>query len=411
MSVRHSAPTEPTSGAIAAQPERLLTGAQAAAEAMRQIDPDVVPVYPITPQTPIIETFAQFTADGRVHTELLLMESEHSAMSAAVASALAGGRAITATASQGLAYMIEIVYIAASLRAPVVVALGNRALSGPINIHADHSDAMLARDTGAIIMFAENAQEAYDLMLVGTRLAEHPDVMLPVLVGQDGFTITHAVEPVRIVDDAVARQFIGPYIMPSPLLDTRHPITAGAFAMPDAYFEQRVAVALATEGALEHWTHLANRYRAITDRDVSPVETYRMEAAQWVWIAMGAAAGTMKDAIDRLRARGIPVGLIKLRAFRPFPAALIARVLQPQQRLVVWERAVSPGSRPPLYSEVASALGAGPRPLSVVFGLGGRDLTVEMIIKAQENLFPAACATDRVHYLGLHVKHVKEDLS
>ena len=404
MSVHRSAPTEPVSAVIAARPERLLTGAQAAAEAMRQIDPDVVPVYPITPQTPIIETFAQFTADGRVHTELMLMESEHSAMSAAVASALAGGRAITATASQGLAYMIEILYIAASLRAPVVVALGNRALSGPINIHADHSDAMLARDAGAIIMFAENAQEAYDLMLVGTRLAEHPAVMLPVLVGQDGFTITHAAEPVQIVDDDAARAFVGPYSMPSPLLDTRHPITAGAFAMPDAYFEQRIAVALAAEGALEHWTHLANRYRAVTDRDVSPLETYRLEGAQWVWIAMGAAAGTMKDAIDRLRVRGIPVGLIKLRAFRPFPAALIQRVLQPPQQLIVWERAVSPGSHPPLYSDVASRLETGLPPQSVVFGLGGRDLTVEMIVRAQENLFPTAGAADRIHYLGLHAK-------
>src|SRR6059036_3406353 len=195
--------------AVEAPTLRVLTGGEAAAHAMRQIDPDVVPVYPITPQTPIIQAFAKFVADGRAHAELVDVESEHSAMSAAIGSALAGARTVTATSSQGLALMAEVVYIAASMRAPIVMAVGNRALSGPINIHCDHSDSMLVRDSGVIQLFAENAQEAYDLMVMAPRLAEHPDVLLPVLVGQDGFTITHSAEPVALLDDDDVKAFVG----------------------------------------------------------------------------------------------------------------------------------------------------------------------------------------------------------
>src|SRR6188474_154063 len=179
---------------------QLLTGGEAVAHAMRQIDPDVVPVYPITPQTPIIQTFAKFVANGQAHTELVNVESEHSAMSAAIGAALAGARTATATSSQGMALMAEVVYIAASMRAPIVMGVGNRALSGPINIHADHSDSMLVRDSGVIQLFAENAQEVYDLAVLAPRIAEHPDVLLPVLVGQDGFTITHSAEPVALLE-------------------------------------------------------------------------------------------------------------------------------------------------------------------------------------------------------------------
>ena len=207
---------------------QLLTGGEAVAEAMRQIDPDVVPVYPITPQTPIIQTFAKFVADGRAHGELVDVESEHSAMSAAVAAALAGARTMTATSSQGLALMAEIVYIAASMRAPVVMALGNRALSGPINIHCDHSDSMLIRDSGVIQLFAENAQEAYDLTVIAPRLAEHPDVLLPVLVCLDGFTITHSAEPVELLADEAVREFVGEYRIPHALLDLERVDDPGA---------------------------------------------------------------------------------------------------------------------------------------------------------------------------------------
>ncbi len=222
---------------------RLLTGGEAVAHAMRQIDPDVVPVYPITPQTPIIQTFAKLVADGGAQTAIVNVESEHSAMSAAIGAALAGGRTITATSSQGLALMAEVVYIAASMRAPIVMAVGNRALSGPINIHCDHSDSMLIRDSGVVQLFVENAQEAYDAMLLATRLAEREDVLLPVLVCQDGFTITHSAEPVELLDDETVRAFVGEYTIPFPLLDTAHPTTHGPFAMPDSYFELRHAQA------------------------------------------------------------------------------------------------------------------------------------------------------------------------
>ena len=195
-------------------PLRLMTGGEAVAEAMRQIDPDVVPVYPITPQTPIIQGFAKFAAEGRAQAELVNVESEHSAMSAAIGSALAGARTITATSSQGLALMAEVVYIAASMRAPIVMAVGNRALSGPINIHCDHSDSMLIRDSGVVQLFAENAQEAYDLTVLAPVLAEDPRVLLPVLVCLDGFTITHAAEPVELLDDAVVQSFVGEYAPP-----------------------------------------------------------------------------------------------------------------------------------------------------------------------------------------------------
>jgi pyruvate ferredoxin oxidoreductase alpha subunit len=377
---------------------RLLTGAQAAAEALRQIDPDVMAVYPITPQTPIVETFAAYVADGRVHTELVRVESEHSAMSAAVGAALAGARSVTATASQGLAYMIEVLYVAAALRAPVVTALGNRALSAPINIHADHSDAMLARDTGAVILFAENAQEVYDLMLMAPRVAEHPEVMLPVLVGQDGFTITHSAEPVALLADDAVRAFVGPYRVPMPLLDTAWPVTVGAFAMPDSYFEFRHQLVQATERALVIHERVARAYGALTGRYLEAVESYRMDGAERVVVLMGSAAGTAKDVVDRLRARGEAVGLLKLRLFRPFPGALVARRLKAGQRVAVVDRAVAPGAMPPLYSDLAACLGGRVRLKSYVAGLGGRDITPEDVEQALADV-------DRpgppVTYLGL----------
>jgi pyruvate ferredoxin oxidoreductase alpha subunit len=229
---------------------QLLTGGEAVAHAMRQIDPDVVPVYPITPQTPIVQTFSHFIAAGRAHGELVDVESEHSAMSAAIGAALAGARTMTATSSQGLALMAEVVYIAASMRAPLTMAIGNRALSGPINIHCDHSDSMLIRDSGIVQLFAENAQEAYDLMVVAPRLAEHPDVLLPVAVCLDGFTTTHAAEPVSLLHDEAVRAFVGEYRLPHAVLDVLEPATHGPFAMPDYYYELRRQQAAALVAAL-----------------------------------------------------------------------------------------------------------------------------------------------------------------
>ncbi|HET8529452.1 MAG TPA: hypothetical protein VFL60_11105 [Gaiellaceae bacterium] len=357
---------------------QLLTGGEAVAHAMRQIDPDVVPAYPITPQTPIIQGFAKFVADGRAHGELIDVESEHSAMSAAIGAALAGARTMTATSSQGLALMAEVVYLAASMRAPIVLALGNRALSGPINIHCDHSDAMLVRDSGCVQLFAENAQQAYDLMVIAPRVAEHPDVLLPVLVCLDGFTITHAAEAVELLPDSTVRRFVGEYELPHRVLDVDRPATQGVFAMPDVYFEFRVQQARALERALDVFAHVAAEYAEVSGRRHGPVERYRTDDAERVLVAMGSTAGTIKDAVDELRAEGEPVGLLEVTSFRPFPHAAVARALHGAREVVVLDRADSPGGTPPLRAEVAAALRGSPVRLSgSVYGLGGRDFHPE----------------------------------
>jgi pyruvate ferredoxin oxidoreductase alpha subunit len=353
----------------------LLTGGEAVAHAMRQIEPDVVPVYPITPQTPIIQTFAKFVADGRARTEMVDVESEHSAMSAAVGAALAGGRTITATSSQGLALMAEVVYIAASMRAPIVMAIGNRALSGPINIHADHSDSMLIRDSGVVQLFAENAQEAYDLTVLAPRLAEHPAVLLPVLVCQDGFTITHSAEPVELLPDETVRAFVGDYRIPHAVLDVGRPATQGPFAMPDYYFEFRRQQAAAIEAAAQAFGEVAGELAAVTGRPLGLLEPYRLEGASRAIVALGSSAGTVKDAVDELRDRGEAVGLLRVLSFRPFPAVELAWALRDVEVVTVLDRADSPGGAPPLRAEVAAALYGGRSELQgAVYGLGGRDL-------------------------------------
>jgi len=361
-------------GAVMAE-RLLLTGGEAVAHAMRQIDPDVVPVYPITPQTPIIQKFAKFVADGRAQTELVDVESEHSAMSAAIGSALAGARTITATSSQGLALMAEVVYIAASMRAPIVMALGNRALSGPINIHCDHSDSMLIRDSGVIQLFAENAQEAYDLMVIAPRLAEHPEVLLPVLVCLDGFTITHSAEPVELLPDDAVSAFVGEYEVPYAMLDVRHPSTHGPFAMPDYYYELRTAQSAGQGAALTIFPELAAELAHVSGRPYASLEAYRLDGAERAIVALGSTAGTVKDVVDELRDEGEAVGLLKVVSFRPFPAAELAAALGDVEQVIVLDRADSPGGAAPLHAEVAAALyGSGRGLEGHVYGLGGRDL-------------------------------------
>ena len=376
---------------------RLLTGGQAVAHAMRQIDPDVVPVYPITPQTPIIQAFAQFVADGRATGELVDVESEHSAMSAAVGSALAGARTMTATSSQGLALMAEIVYIAASMRAPIVVALGNRALSGPINIHCDHSDAMLVRDSGVIQLFVENAQEAYDVTLLATRLAEHPDVLLPVFVCLDGFTITHSAEPVELLEDEQVRDFIGEYRIPHPLLDTGRPTTQGPFAMPDYYFELRYQQVSAIQAAARVLDEIAAELEALTGRRYPALEDYRLAGAERALVLMGSTAGTAKDVVDDLRAEGEAVGLVRIGSFRPFPAKRVREALAGIPHVAVLDRADSPGGPAPLFAELTAALNGRAAVQSVVYGLGGRDLHPTDI----EAVFAALGTVSDPMYLGL----------
>jgi pyruvate ferredoxin oxidoreductase alpha subunit len=354
---------------------RLLTGGEAVAHAMCQVDPDVVPVYPITPQTPIIQTFAKLVADGRASTEIVDVESEHSAMSAAIGAALAGGRTMTATSSQGLALMAEVVYIAASMRAPIVMALGNRALSGPINIHCDHSDSMLIRDSGVVQLFAENAQEAYDLMVMAPRIAEDPRVLLPVLVCLDGFTITHSAEPVSLLPDREVARFVGEYRVPNAVLDSTHPTTQGPFAMPDYYFELRRQQTDALDAALDVIDEVAADFERLSGRRLGATEAYRLEDATRAIVALGSTAGTVKDVVDDLRDEREPVGLLKLVSFRPFPLAAVAAALDGCWHVAALDRADSPGGTPPLHAELAAALyGSGVELDGYVYGLGGRDL-------------------------------------
>jgi pyruvate ferredoxin oxidoreductase alpha subunit len=353
---------------------QLLTGGEAVAHAMRQIDPEVVPIYPITPQTPIIQGFAKFVADGRAHGEMIDVESEHSAMSAAIGSALAGARTMTATSSQGLALMAEVVYIAAAMRAPIVMALGNRALSGPINIHCDHSDSMLIRDSGVIQLFVENAQEAYDATVLAPRLAEHEDVLLPVLVCQDGFTITHSAEPVELLPDDAVRRFVGSYRVPHAVLDLAHPTTQGPFAMPDYYYELRHQQVAALEASLAAIDEVAAELGELTGRRYRAAEPYRLEGARTAVVAMGSTAGTVKEAVDALRDEGDPVGLLKIGSFRPFPRAAVAETLAGMQRVVVLDRADSPGGGAPRSSGPPPLFPRGGAELQGhVYGLGGRD--------------------------------------
>jgi pyruvate ferredoxin oxidoreductase alpha subunit len=373
---------------------RVMTGGEAVAYAMRQIDPDVVPVYPITPQTPIIQGFAKFVADGKATSEIVNVESEHSAMSAAIGSALAGARTITATSSQGLALMAEVVYIAAAMRAPIVMALGNRALSGPINIHCDHSDSMLIRDSGNVQLFAENAQEAYDLMVMAPRIAEHPDVLLPVLVCQDGFTITHSAEPVALLEDEQVREFIGEYRIPYPLLDFRQVTTQGPFAMPDYYFELKHQQDMAMAATLSVLEEVSSELSELTGRRYEAVDAYRLDDAERAIVCLGSTAGTIKDVVDELRGEGVAVGLLQVHSFRPFPEGCIRVALEGVRSVAVLDRADSPGASAPLHAEIAAALyGGGPLLESFVYGLGGRDIHPEDVREVFAGTAP--------HYVGL----------
>jgi pyruvate ferredoxin oxidoreductase alpha subunit len=370
----------------------LMTGGEAVAHAIAQIDPEVMAVYPITPQTPIIQVFAKLVANGKATTEIVNVESEHSAMTATISAALAGARAVTATASQGLALMAEMVYIAAGMRAPVVMAMGNRALSAPINIHADHSDSMMVRDSGAVQLFAENAQEAYDLMVMAPRIAEHPDVLLPVLVCQDGFTITHSAEPVELLPDEAVKGFVGDYEVPFSLLDVEHPVSMGTFALPDYYTELRQQLVAAMKQAQRVIEEVAADFQSSfgePHRGFGLLERYRLEGAERVVVGMGSSTGTVKDVVDELRAKGEKVGLLKIVSYRPFPAEQIRAALAGAKTVIVLDRSDAPGAVPSLHAETATALyGSGIELRAHVFGLGGRELLPEEARQAIEGEAP-----------------------
>ncbi len=390
--------------AAVSEQRQVLTGHQAVAEAMRQIEPDVVAAYPITPQSEIMHYFAGYVADGKVGSELITVESEHSAMSACVGASVAGARTVTATASQGLALMIEIVYIAASMRCPIVMAIANRALSGPINIHCDHSDAMLGRDAGVAQLFAEDAQEAYDFMLMAQRIAEHEEVLLPVWVNLDGFALTHTADVVELLEDEAVKEFVGEYRPKFPLLDLNHPTTQGPFALPEYYFELKRQQVDGIESVFPVLSEIQAEFSRISGREYRGFfEPYHLDDAEYALVVMGSTGGTAKEAVDNLRERGEKVGLLKLWLFRPFPREELAEALSGKKAIAVLDRALSFGSFGPLYLEVSSALcdsEGRTRLYNYTYGLGGRDTSAKQLEEVFHQIEEEQLSKE-MHYIGL----------
>lgn len=352
----------------------------AAAEVVGLCDVDVIAAYPITPQTHIVEHLSELVADGHLDAEFVPVESEHSAMSTCVGAAAAGARTFTSTSSQGYALMAEICYIASSLRLPIVMAVANRALSAPINIWNDHADMMMARDTGWIQTVAENGQEVVDLLLHAYRVAEDPRVLLPVMVNLDGFTLSHMIEPIWMPDKDEVDRYLPPY-KPKLRLDPRQPMTFGPVGMPEVYTEAKKAQDEAMNGTLpvivEAWQEFEKQF----GRAYRPVETYKIDGAQILLLTMGSISETAMTAVDKMRAEGKDVGLVRLRLWRPFPAKELVDLVKTAKAVAVVDRAMALSTRSgPLCLEVKAALydhGVSPYVQNFIAGLGGRDVTVE----------------------------------
>ena len=387
-----------------------LSGNEAVATAMRQINPDVVAVHPITPQTSTIQLFADFVADGLVDTEYVTVESEHSAMSACVGASAAGARVMTATSANGLALMWEILYIAASNRCPITMSLVNRALSGPINIHCDHADVMGMRDSGWIILLSESGQEAYDNLIQAVRIAEDPNVLLPVAVCQDGFITSHNIERVEVYDDDQVQAFAGRYRPQWPLLDLENPKTHGAVAFSDFYYEHKRQQVEAMNKAGRVILEVANAFNQTFERSYGLFEAYRLDDAEVAVVVANSTAGTAKVVVDQLRVEGLRVGLLKPRVFRPFPGRELTAALDHLKAVAVMDRSVSFGAMDnagPLFLEVVAAMavqGLGVPVAGYVYGLGGRDILpaeIEDVYRDMLRCAETGHVEQRITYLGV----------
>ena len=379
-----------------------LNGDEAVAYAAKQADVDIVAAYPITPQTIIVERFSEYVANGEVETEFVCTESEHSAMTACLAAATTGARAFTATASAGLALMHEMLFVTSGCRAPVVMAVANRALSAPINIHGDHSDSMAELDSGWIQIYAENAQEVYDSIIQAFRIAENLEVLLPVMVCLDGFALSHTLENVDVLPDDVVKKFVGTRRLPQVLthegktapfkLDPENPMTMGPIALQNYYFEFKRQQEEAMRNALNVIKQVHDEYAQISDRSYGDglVEKYHLEDAEIAITCLGSTAGTVKTVVDKLRADGVKAGLLRIRTFRPLPVKEIIKALENVKAVAVMDRAMSfGGNGGPVYHEVRHVLyGADKHPYVVnyIYGLGGRDTNPEQIRKIYEDL-------------------------
>lgn len=357
-----------------------LSGNEAVAYAMKQINPDVMGAFPITPSTEIPQYFAQYVANGEVDTEYVTVESEHSSMSTCIGASAAGARAVTATSSCGLALMWELLYVAASSRLPVTLALVCRALTGPININNDHSDAMGARDTGWIQIFAENNQEAYDNYIQAMPISENPDVRLPIMVCQDGFITSHAVENIELESDEMVKNFVGEYNPENYLLKHENPLAVGPYGVSPYYMEAKMGQVQAMKNAKKVILEVGKKFGDETGRYYGFFESYRLEDADSAVVIIGSSAGTARAAVDKLRAEGRKVGMLKVRVFRPFPFDEIAEALSGVKAVAVMDKAESfSAAGGPLFAETRSALydlETRPKAINYVYGLGGRDFRV-----------------------------------
>ena len=352
----------------------------AMAEAVKLANVDCISAYPITPQTHIVEHLSELVAEGALDAEFIPVESEHSALSVCAGTSAVGARTFTATSSQGLALMHEILFIVSGMRLPIVMALANRALSAPLSIWNDHSDVMASRDCGWIQIFTENGQEVFDQTLCAFKIAEDPRVLTPTIVNLDGFTLSHVVEPHILVSKEDVDRFLPPY-KPLYTLHPDKPITMGAFAMPEIYSEAKKAQDIIVRNSYPVIVEVWKDWGKLTGRNYAPLETYRMEGAKIALLVMGSFCEIAMEAVDRMREKGIPVGLLKLRLWRPFPFDDIRKAMKGLETLVILDRAISVGGiGGPVCSEIKSALyGQTKRPkvFSFIAGLGGRDVPPE----------------------------------
>ncbi|MDL2298429.1 pyruvate ferredoxin oxidoreductase [Synergistaceae bacterium OttesenSCG-928-D05] len=370
--------------------KEMTSGNLAFAEAMRQINPDVVAAYPITPSTEIPMRFAEFVADGQVDTEYVAVESEHSAITACVGASVSGGRVMTASSANGVGLMHEVFPIAAAFRAPIVFGLVNRSLGAPVNIHCDHSDSMPERDSGWVQIYCEDAQEVYDTALLSVRLAEHKDVLTPVFVCQDGFITSHCYEAVEMLSDEAVKEFVGERTPHYPLLDVDNPVSYGSFVMSEHYFEIKRNQMEGMFNVPRVYDEVSKELAAYTGREYPMLDCYRTEDAEYVVVIMSSAAGVVKDVVDDLRNRGIKAGCLRVRMFRPFPREAVKDALAGKKGVAVLDRSASIGGTAPIASEVKSALYDLSEKVPVqeyIFGLGGRDFfpkDAEMVFEMLE---------------------------
>ncbi len=405
---------------VVKQETHALNGDEAVALAVKQSDVDVIAAYPITPQTIIVEKLSEYVANNEIETEYVCTESEHSAMAACLAASATGARVFTATASAGLALMHEMLFVTSGCRAPVVMAVANRALSAPLNIHGDHSDAMAERDSGWIQIYAENAQEVYDSVIQAFRIAEHLDVQLPVMVGLDGFTLSHTLENVQTLSDETVKDFVKTRQFPMVLthegktvpfkLDPDTPLTIGPVALPNYYFEFKRQQEEAMKNAMTVIQQIHDEYAQLTGRAYGDglLEQYKLGDAEIAVICVGSTAGTAKAVIDELRNSGVKAGLLRIRTYRPFPAEAIVKALRKAKAVAVMDRSMSFGGRGgAVFHEVRHALydsATRPYVVNYIYGLGGRDtspIQIKKIFDDLQKILQTKHVEDLVHYIGL----------